>query len=187
MSHFGSKWDLAPLEIIIKHGHRRAGKLFHKSKIFILTIAFNDYFPTLRFVSVVFIHAAISSTCHRPGVWPWQRSLSRLMFTTYHHANSYLAVELMRAGADPSEACKTAISRIKRHYSGFFGAIICANTTGHYGEFLHINGEVNNTLKQSSIILICLLSLVNESRMCVAQHGRKKKICGIGKWKIHEN
>ncbi|XP_056899330.1 N(4)-(beta-N-acetylglucosaminyl)-L-asparaginase [Takifugu flavidus] len=46
---------------------------------------------------------------------------------------SYLAVELMRAGADPSEACKTAISRIKRHYSDFFGAIICANTTGHYG------------------------------------------------------
>lgn len=46
---------------------------------------------------------------------------------------SYLAVELMRAGADPSAACKTAISRIKRHYSEFFGAIICANTTGHYG------------------------------------------------------
>uniref|UniRef100_A0A7N6AK57 N(4)-(Beta-N-acetylglucosaminyl)-L-asparaginase n=1 Tax=Anabas testudineus TaxID=64144 RepID=A0A7N6AK57_ANATE len=45
---------------------------------------------------------------------------------------SYLAVELMRAGADPSAACKTAISRIKRHYSEFFGAIICANTTGHY-------------------------------------------------------
>lgn len=42
----------------------------------------------------------------------------------------------MRAGADPTEACKTAISRIKRHYSQFFGAIICANTTGHYGEFL---------------------------------------------------
>lgn len=46
---------------------------------------------------------------------------------------SYLAVELMRAGADPSTACETAISRIKRHYSEFFGAIICANTTGHYG------------------------------------------------------
>ncbi|KAF7653676.1 hypothetical protein LDENG_00079850 [Lucifuga dentata] len=46
---------------------------------------------------------------------------------------SYLAVELMRAGADPSTACKMAISRIKRHYSEFFGAIICANTTGHYG------------------------------------------------------
>ncbi|KAM3612006.1 uncharacterized protein V6R79_000865 [Siganus canaliculatus] len=46
---------------------------------------------------------------------------------------SYLAVELMRAGADPSAACKTAISRIKRHYPQFFGAVICANTTGHYG------------------------------------------------------
>ncbi|XP_037317928.2 N(4)-(beta-N-acetylglucosaminyl)-L-asparaginase [Pungitius pungitius] len=46
---------------------------------------------------------------------------------------SFLAVELMRAGADPSAACETALSRIKRHYSGFFGAIICANTTGHYG------------------------------------------------------
>ncbi|XP_032411438.1 N(4)-(beta-N-acetylglucosaminyl)-L-asparaginase [Xiphophorus hellerii] len=46
---------------------------------------------------------------------------------------SYLAVELMRNGADPSAACKSAISRIKRHYSDFFGAIICANTTGHYG------------------------------------------------------
>uniref|UniRef100_A0A8C6TQH9 N(4)-(Beta-N-acetylglucosaminyl)-L-asparaginase n=1 Tax=Neogobius melanostomus TaxID=47308 RepID=A0A8C6TQH9_9GOBI len=45
----------------------------------------------------------------------------------------YLAVEQMRAGADPSTACKTAISRIKRHYADFFGAIICANTTGHYG------------------------------------------------------
>ncbi|XP_004086525.3 N(4)-(beta-N-acetylglucosaminyl)-L-asparaginase [Oryzias latipes] len=46
---------------------------------------------------------------------------------------SYLAVELMRTGTDPSEACKTAISRIKRHYPDFFGAVICANTTGHYG------------------------------------------------------
>nr|XP_057916439.1 N(4)-(beta-N-acetylglucosaminyl)-L-asparaginase [Doryrhamphus excisus] len=46
---------------------------------------------------------------------------------------SYLAVELMRAGTNPSAACKMAISRIKRHYSEFFGAIICANTTGHYG------------------------------------------------------
>ncbi|XP_061541498.1 N(4)-(beta-N-acetylglucosaminyl)-L-asparaginase isoform X3 [Phycodurus eques] len=46
---------------------------------------------------------------------------------------SYLAVELMRAGTDPSAACETAISRIKRHYADFFGAIICANATGHYG------------------------------------------------------
>ncbi|XP_046878097.1 N(4)-(beta-N-acetylglucosaminyl)-L-asparaginase isoform X4 [Hypomesus transpacificus] len=46
---------------------------------------------------------------------------------------SFLAVELMRTGADPSSACKTAISRIKRYYPEFFGAVICANTTGHYG------------------------------------------------------
>ncbi|XP_019739896.1 N(4)-(beta-N-acetylglucosaminyl)-L-asparaginase [Hippocampus comes] len=46
---------------------------------------------------------------------------------------SYLAVELMRTGMDPSAACKMAISRIKRHYADFFGAIICANLTGHYG------------------------------------------------------
>ncbi|XP_036407227.1 N(4)-(beta-N-acetylglucosaminyl)-L-asparaginase [Megalops cyprinoides] len=46
---------------------------------------------------------------------------------------SYLAVELMRGGVDPSVACKTAITRIKRHFPGFFGAVICANTTGSYG------------------------------------------------------
>uniref|UniRef100_A0A8C7D812 N(4)-(Beta-N-acetylglucosaminyl)-L-asparaginase n=2 Tax=Oncorhynchus kisutch TaxID=8019 RepID=A0A8C7D812_ONCKI len=46
---------------------------------------------------------------------------------------SYLAVELMKTGTDPSTACKTSISRIKIHYPGFFGAVICANTTGHYG------------------------------------------------------
>ncbi|CDQ74089.1 unnamed protein product [Oncorhynchus mykiss] len=46
---------------------------------------------------------------------------------------SYLAVELMKTGTDPSTACKTSISRIKIHYPRFFGAVICANTTGHYG------------------------------------------------------
>ncbi|XP_077466431.1 N(4)-(beta-N-acetylglucosaminyl)-L-asparaginase [Stigmatopora argus] len=46
---------------------------------------------------------------------------------------SFLAVEMMRAGTDPSAACEMAISRIKRHYADFFGAIICANATGHYG------------------------------------------------------
>ncbi|XP_020500743.2 N(4)-(beta-N-acetylglucosaminyl)-L-asparaginase [Labrus bergylta] len=56
---------------------------------------------------------------------------------------SYLAVELMRTGADPSAACKTAISRIKRHYSEFFGAIICANTTGHYGAACNKVGGFN--------------------------------------------
>lgn len=46
---------------------------------------------------------------------------------------SYLAVELMRTGSDPSAACRAAISRIKRYHPAFFGAVICANTTGHYG------------------------------------------------------
>lgn len=122
-----------------------------KVKILILTIIFNDYFPTLlAYLSMARYQAPVT----RPGFWPWQRSLSRLMFTTYHHANSYLAVELMRAGADPTEACKTAISRIKRHYSRFFGAIICANTTGHYGEFLHIHVQVNNTKSSISLIYV---------------------------------
>ncbi|KAM9849507.1 N(4)-(beta-N-acetylglucosaminyl)-L-asparaginase [Aulostomus maculatus] len=74
---------------------------------------------------------------------------------------SYLAVELMRAGADPSAACKSAISRIKRHYSEFFGAIICANTTGHYGaacnkvpgfsqfHYMVSNSESNTPLQKS--------------------------------------
>lgn len=74
---------------------------------------------------------------------------------------SYLAVELMRAGVDPSAACKSAVSRIKRHYSEFFGAIICANTTGHYGaacnkvpglnkfHFMVANSETNTPVLKS--------------------------------------
>uniref|UniRef100_A0AAY5EX59 N(4)-(Beta-N-acetylglucosaminyl)-L-asparaginase n=1 Tax=Electrophorus electricus TaxID=8005 RepID=A0AAY5EX59_ELEEL len=46
---------------------------------------------------------------------------------------SYLAVELMRSGIDPTTACKTAISRIKKYHGDFFGAIICASKTGEYG------------------------------------------------------
>lgn len=46
---------------------------------------------------------------------------------------SFLAVELMRSGADPSSACTSAIYRIKKHHPDFFGAIICANTMGSYG------------------------------------------------------
>ncbi|KAK2891084.1 hypothetical protein Q8A67_013727 [Cirrhinus molitorella] len=46
---------------------------------------------------------------------------------------SFLAVDLMRNGALPSVACETAISRIKQYYPNFFGAMICANTTGGYG------------------------------------------------------
>ncbi|CAM4614972.1 hypothetical protein PO909_006958 [Leuciscus waleckii] len=46
---------------------------------------------------------------------------------------SFLAVDLMRNGAQPTVACKMAISRIKKYYPNFFGALICANTTGGYG------------------------------------------------------
>lgn len=49
-------------------------------------------------------------------------------------ASSFLAVELMRSGTDPSTACKTVISRIKKHYPQFFGAVVCANITGAYGK-----------------------------------------------------
>ncbi|XP_067247846.1 N(4)-(beta-N-acetylglucosaminyl)-L-asparaginase-like isoform X2 [Chanodichthys erythropterus] len=46
---------------------------------------------------------------------------------------SFLAVDLMRKGIQPTVACETAITRIKKYYSDFFGALICANTTGGYG------------------------------------------------------
>jgi len=39
----------------------------------------------------------------------------------------------MRNGAQPTAACEMAISRIKKYYPDFFGAVICANTTGGYG------------------------------------------------------
>lgn len=47
---------------------------------------------------------------------------------------SFLAVELMRNGTQPTTACEIAISRIKKYYPKFFGAVICANTTGGYGK-----------------------------------------------------
>lgn len=72
---------------------------------------------------------------------------------------SYLAVEQMRAGADPSTACKAAILRIKRHYAEFFGAVICANTTGHYGAacnkvpgFSQFNFMVSNTESDTPLL-----------------------------------
>lgn len=46
---------------------------------------------------------------------------------------SYQAVEYMRMGDDPTLACQKAISRMKKYYDGYFGAVICANTTGSYG------------------------------------------------------
>ncbi|XP_032916223.1 N(4)-(beta-N-acetylglucosaminyl)-L-asparaginase [Catharus ustulatus] len=46
---------------------------------------------------------------------------------------SYQAVEYMRMGTDPTVACQKVISRIQKYAPRFFGAIICANTTGSYG------------------------------------------------------
>lgn len=46
---------------------------------------------------------------------------------------SYQAVEYMRMGTDPTVACQKVISRIQKYAPEFFGAVICANTTGSYG------------------------------------------------------
>ncbi|XP_075786358.1 N(4)-(beta-N-acetylglucosaminyl)-L-asparaginase isoform X2 [Pelodiscus sinensis] len=46
---------------------------------------------------------------------------------------SYQAVEYMRTGTDPTIACQKVISRIRKYAPFFFGAVICANTTGSYG------------------------------------------------------
>ncbi|XP_058292889.1 N(4)-(beta-N-acetylglucosaminyl)-L-asparaginase isoform X2 [Hylobates moloch] len=47
---------------------------------------------------------------------------------------SYQAVEYMRRGEDPTIACQKVISRIQKYFPEFFGAIICANVTGSYGD-----------------------------------------------------
>ncbi|XP_048365195.1 N(4)-(beta-N-acetylglucosaminyl)-L-asparaginase [Sphaerodactylus townsendi] len=46
---------------------------------------------------------------------------------------SYQAVEYMRMGMEPTLACQQVISRIRKYASNFFGAVICANTSGSYG------------------------------------------------------
>lgn len=46
---------------------------------------------------------------------------------------SYQAVEYMRKGDDPTIACQKVISRMKKYFPEFFGAVICANVTGSYG------------------------------------------------------
>ncbi|KAL8207296.1 UNVERIFIED_CONTAM: hypothetical protein K2H54_053173, partial [Gekko kuhli] len=45
----------------------------------------------------------------------------------------YQAVEYMRTGMEPTEACQKVISRIQKYVPFFFGAVICANTSGSYG------------------------------------------------------
>lgn len=40
----------------------------------------------------------------------------------------------MRGGESPTTACRKVISRIQKYFPKFFGAVICANMTGSYGE-----------------------------------------------------
>ncbi|XP_062982986.1 N(4)-(beta-N-acetylglucosaminyl)-L-asparaginase-like [Elgaria multicarinata webbii] len=71
---------------------------------------------------------------------------------------SYQAVEYMRTGMDPAMACRNVISRIRKYDPYFFGAVICANTTGSYGAacnkvpgFTQFHFMVSNpTLRQTS-------------------------------------
>ncbi|KAF4526387.1 hypothetical protein B566_EDAN012677 [Ephemera danica] len=46
---------------------------------------------------------------------------------------SFLAVEEMRRGATPTDAAKTAINRIARHYPTTMGAVVAVNKNGEYG------------------------------------------------------
>lgn len=50
---------------------------------------------------------------------------------------SFLAVEEMRRGTSPSDAARTAIERITRHYSTFMGAVIALSKDGEYGAACH--------------------------------------------------
>lgn len=50
---------------------------------------------------------------------------------------SFIAVEQMRNGAEPSAAAATAISRISRIYPSSHAAVIALNTTGGYGAACH--------------------------------------------------
>ncbi|XP_066488150.1 N(4)-(beta-N-acetylglucosaminyl)-L-asparaginase [Tiliqua scincoides] len=71
---------------------------------------------------------------------------------------SYQAVEYMRTGMDPTVACQKVITRMQKYVPFFFGAVICANTTGSYGAacnkvpgFTQFHFMVSNpTLRQPS-------------------------------------
>lgn len=45
-------------------------------------------------------------------------------------------------GTDPTVACQKVISRIQKYAPKFFGAIICANTTGSYGMYFVVQTKV---------------------------------------------
>ncbi|XP_064480861.1 N(4)-(Beta-N-acetylglucosaminyl)-L-asparaginase-like [Ornithodoros turicata] len=50
---------------------------------------------------------------------------------------SYQAVECMRRGLSPTDACREALSRIVRHHPNFVGALVAVNINGTYGAACH--------------------------------------------------
>lgn len=46
---------------------------------------------------------------------------------------SFVAVEEMKKGLNPSDAANVAIDRISRKFPTFFGAVIAANIKGEFG------------------------------------------------------
>jgi isoaspartyl peptidase/L-asparaginase-like protein (Ntn-hydrolase superfamily) len=50
---------------------------------------------------------------------------------------SYHAVQLMRQGSTPDEACLDAIKRIAKFYPTFTGAVVALNKDGQYGAACH--------------------------------------------------
>lgn len=58
----------------------------------------------------------------------------------------------MRMGIDPTIACQKVISRIQKYAPEFFGAVICANTTGSYGmSFLFNTHNLSQVTKTNEI------------------------------------
>jgi N4-(beta-N-acetylglucosaminyl)-L-asparaginase len=50
---------------------------------------------------------------------------------------SFLAVELMRGGMDPTKAAEVPIRRIAKYYPQYQGAIVCINASGAIGAAGH--------------------------------------------------
>lgn len=82
----------------------------------------------------------------KPGSLQWYFKLHNLSMPFFWVWGclflSYQAVEYMRMGTDPTVACQKVISRIQKYAPKFFGAIICANTTGSYGMYFVFQTKV---------------------------------------------
>ena len=50
---------------------------------------------------------------------------------------SYNAVQLMRQGSSPDEACLDGIKRIARFYPSYVGAVVALNRNGEFGAACH--------------------------------------------------